>query len=80
MTVSPQKPKITNKSRGQQFRRRQMTLARKANELVRDYGAAVALIVQKNGQYYVYRSIKEGTEISFVENIVSFLLSDKMKQ
>ena len=44
------------KSVNQQLKRREETLAKKANELACRYGAKVALIVFRKGRYFVYQS------------------------
>ena len=45
------------KAKTQQFTRRKLNLAKKADQLARLCQADLALIIRKNGKYYTYRSI-----------------------
>ena len=47
----------TAKAKTQQFIRRKSNLVKKADELARVCHADFALIIRKNGRYYMYRSI-----------------------
>ncbi len=44
------------KAKSQQFTRRKLNLVKKADQLARLCHADLALIIRKNGRYYMYRS------------------------
>ena len=61
--------------RGQQFRQRQATSAKKADELAGDYDATVTVTVHKEGKYYGYRSKR--MELPSVVTVVSSAAADQ---
>ena len=45
------------KTKTQQFVKKKSNLIKKIDQLMRLYHADIALIIRKNGKYYIYRSI-----------------------
>ena len=63
-----------SKAANQQFGRRRNTLAKKADQLAAQYGAKVALVVWKNGRYYIYQSAEHSFWLPSEEEIVGMAL------
>ena len=61
--------------RGQQFRQRQATSAKEADELAGDYDATVTVTVHKEGKYYGYRSKR--MELPSLVTVVSSAAADQ---
>ena len=59
------------KAKAQQFARRKPNLIKKANQLTRMCHADVALIIRRNGRYYIYRSIDHEQWPSTISETVS---------
>ena len=58
------------KAKSQQFIRRKLNLVEKADQLARLYKADLALVIRKNGRYYMYRSTEHDQWPPTIRDIV----------